>query len=69
MNTTTTTTRDQLPEHETKIRNRVTPMHHDPMEINCRSRGRQAKINGKVHGTINRGSRGPRSTAPAARPC
>jgi len=46
---------DQLPNVKNRDQKRVTPRHHDPMEINFTPAGAPAKINSKIDCTITGG--------------
>jgi hypothetical protein len=47
---------DQLPKVQNRDQKRVTPRHHDPMEINFAPAGAPAKINRKINGKITGGA-------------
>jgi len=47
---------DQLPDVKNRDQKRVTPRHHDPMEINFAPAGAPAKINRKINPKITGGS-------------
>ena len=40
---------DQLPNVKTRDQKRVTPRHHDPVEITCAPVGAPVKIHSKIH--------------------
>ena len=47
---------DQLPNVKNRDQKRVTPRHHDPVEINFAPAGAPAKINPKINGKITGGA-------------
>ena len=47
---------DQLPNVKNRDQKRVTPRHHDPMEIDFVPAGAPAKINGKINSKITGGA-------------
>jgi len=47
---------DQLPNVKNRDQKRVTPRHHDPVEINFAPVGAPAKINPKIDGKITGGA-------------
>jgi len=50
------TTTDQMPNVKNRDPKRVTPRHHDPMEIDCAPAGAQAKINSRINCKITGGA-------------